>query len=173
MKKEKAVFFDRDGVINEDLGYVHKKGDFRFYDDFFACAKEFKKRGYRLVVITNQSGIDRGYFGIKDFLEISAYMQDSIFNRLGFCMDRIYFCPSRFDNARRKPACGLLLQAKQAYNLDMSACLMVGDKLSDMEAGYNAGLTRLFLISRGCNSRLLDSARHLFYANIATLSALY
>ncbi|RDU60399.1 HAD-IIIA family hydrolase [Helicobacter sp. MIT 14-3879] len=160
MQSQKAVFFDRDGVINEDLGYVYKIADFRFYEDFFLCAKKFKQYGYKLIVVTNQSGIERGLYNIKDFLTISAYMQECIYKRLKFYLDRIYFCPSLQDSVRRKPACGMLLQAKEAYHLDINHCIMVGDKISDVEAGYNAGLTKLFLLQRGDVSKQVSQTKN-------------
>ena len=137
MAKNKAVFFDRDGVINVDLSYVYKKEDFRFYDDFFPCVTHFKKQGYKLVVVTNQSGIERGYYTIKDFLSLSSYMQDYMQERLGFRFDRIYFCPLLHDTIRRKPASGMI-----------SKSCLVGDRLTDIMAAKNAGITKRYLLCR-------------------------
>lgn len=172
MKFNKAIFFDRDGVINDDLGYVHKIDDFRFYEDFFSCAEQFKKHGYKLIVVTNQSGIQRGLYTIKDFLILSCYMQGCIYERLGFYLDRIYFCPLLQDSIRRKPSPGMLLAAKETFALDMSKCLIVGDNISDVEAGYNAGLSNLFLLQRKLDDfsdmRDLNSKYH--YHKIRDLS---
>ncbi len=144
----KAVFFDRDGVINIDYSYVYKVEDFVFYDDFFASVDRFKKSGYKIVVITNQSGIERGFYSIKDFLFISKYMQDTIYKKLGFVLDRIYFCPLLNDAIRRKPAFGMITQAQQDLNLDLTQSLLVGDKQSDVLAGKGANIPHLYLINR-------------------------
>ena len=146
--ESKAAFFDRDGVINVDLSYVYKQEDFIFYEDFFSCAKHFKKKGYKLVVVTNQSGIERGYYTIKDFLKLSAYMQDSMQKRIGFKFDRIYFCPLLNDTIRRKPASGMIIQAKIDLNLNLSESLLVGDRLSDILAAKNAGISKRYLLCR-------------------------
>lgn len=144
----KAVFFDRDGVINIDSNYVYKIQDFLFYEDFFEIALYFKQKDYKLIVITNQSGIQRGYYNIMDFLKLSKYMQNEIFKKLGFYLDRIYFCPSIDDTVKRKPAPGMILQAQQDFLLNLTTCYLVGDKMSDIEAGINAGIPHLFLLKR-------------------------
>lgn len=148
MLENKAVFFDRDGVINVDSSYVCRKEDFIFYDDFFSCIPHFKKRGYKLVVVTNQSGIERGYYTIKDFLAISAYMQDSMQKRVGFTFDRIYFCPLLNDTLRRKPASGMIMQAKLDLNLNILDSMLVGDKPSDILAAKNADIKNRYLLCR-------------------------
>ncbi|RDU72570.1 HAD family hydrolase [Helicobacter aurati] len=170
MQCQKAIFFDRDGVINEDLGYVHKIADFRFYEDFFPCVAKFKQHDYKLIVVTNQSGIERGFYTVKEFLALSAYMQECIYKKLGFYLDKIYFCPSFRDSSRRKPAPGMLLEAKRAYNLDMDDCIIVGDKLSDVEAGHNAGLKKVFLLQRQHECFTHSASSH--YCVITTLSQL-
>lgn len=163
MAKNKAVFFDRDGVINVDLSYVYKKEDFRFYDDFFPCVTHFKKQGYKLVVVTNQSGIERGYYTIKDFLSLSSYMQDYMQERLGFRFDRIYFCPLLHDTIRRKPASGMIIQAMNDLDLDLSESYLVGDRLTDIMAAKNAGITKRYLLCRDKkheNSAELDKGEY-------------
>ncbi len=145
---QKAVFFDRDGVINIDYSYVYKIKDFEFYDDFFISIKSFKENGYKLVVVTNQSGIDRGYYSIIDFLHISKYMQEEIYKQVGFTLDRIYFCPLLNDTTRRKPSPGMILQAKKDLNINLEESYLVGDKKSDIMAGANAGIKNLYLINR-------------------------
>ena len=175
MTKNKAVFFDRDGVINVDLSYVYKKEDFRFYDDFFSCITHFKNRGYKLIVVTNQSGIERGYYKIKDFLSLSAYMQDYIKKQLGFCFDRIYFCPLINDKIRRKPASGMITQAMNDLDLNLSESYLVGDRLTDIMAAKNAGITKRYLLCRNKkndkptildeNDYILIDTLTLFYPN--------
>lgn len=144
----KAVFFDRDGVINVDSGYAYRIEDFIFYEDFFHCITHWKKAGYKLIVVTNQSGIERGYYTIKDFLKLSAYMQDSMKKRVGFLFDRIYFCPLLHDMVRRKPASGMIMQAAKDFAINLSESYLVGDKLSDVEAAKNAGIAKRYLLTR-------------------------
>lgn len=145
---QKAIFFDRDGVINFDLGYVHKIKDFIFYSDIFYFLEKSKNKGYKLIIITNQSGIDRQLYSIFDFLKLSKYMQNDLYNRIGFNFDRIYFCPNLI-SYDRKPNPGMLLKAKIDFNLDFKSCILIGDKLSDLESGLNAGIPirNLFLIN--------------------------
>lgn len=173
MKTQKALFFDRDGVINKDFGYVFRVSDFEFYDDFFAVARRFKKRGYKLIVITNQSGIDRGYFSVLDFLALCKYMQGRIFDRLGFCMDRIYFAPFLNDNVLRKPAPGMILKAANDFNLNLSECVLVGDNLSDIKAGFNAGIQRLYLLNRNFKDSKNIESKSIDFRIINTLDALH
>lgn len=153
----KAVFFDRDGVINIDLSYVYKKDDFVFYEDFFPCITFFKKQGYKLIVVTNQSGIERGYYTIKDFLILSAYMQDYIKKNVGFTLDRIYFCPLLNDTVRRKPASGMIMQAMYDLDLNLSESLLVGDRVSDILAAKNAGIGKKFLLCREKIEKNIDT----------------
>lgn len=169
---QKAVFFDRDGVINKDFGYVHKIQDFEFYDDFFECATYFKSKDYKLIVVTNQSGIERGYYSTQDFLALSKFMQDSIFMRLKFRLDRIYFCPFLNDSTRRKPAPGMILQAMQDFSLNLSESMLVGDNLSDIKAGQSAGVGRLFFINRD-NKNIESSKDFTIIANLRQMYRIY
>ncbi|PAF50086.1 hypothetical protein BKH43_06230 [Helicobacter sp. 13S00401-1] len=168
---QKAVFFDRDGVINIDTNYTYKIEDFHFLEDFFDIARFFKARKYKLVVVTNQSGIERGFYNVQDFLTLSAYMQRSLKAKLGFEMDQIYFCPF-LNSIHRKPNAGMLLRAKRDLNLDLSKSVMIGDRLSDMEAGFNAGIKSLYLIQdKTVRSKDKDASHRLElgYKNIDSL----
>ncbi|MDU7693566.1 MAG: HAD family hydrolase [Helicobacter sp.] len=154
----KAVFFDRDGVINEDLGYVSKIADFTFKDGIFELLEFFKKRNYNLFVVTNQSGIGRGFYSMDDFFELSIYMQTKISERLGFSFDKIYFCPHiEDDNCDcRKPKSGMILQARDEFKLDLSSSFLIGDKISDIEAAKEAGIGHKILLSNETHNNLKD-----------------
>lgn len=169
MEENKAVFFDRDGVINVDLSYVYRQEDFIFYDDFFPSVTHFKKKGYKLVVVTNQSGIERGYYTIIDFLKLSAYMQDCMQERIGFTFDRIYFCPLLNDETRRKPASGMIMQAKYDLNLNLKNSLLVGDRLSDVLAAKNAGISKRYLLCREQTNNIQEHGSIKDYEIIETL----
>ena len=90
--EKKALFLDRDGVINEDFGYVFKIEDFKFIDGIFEILKEFKKRDFLIIIVTNQSGIQRGYYTTKDFEILADYMKAE-FKKRDIDIDKVYFCP--------------------------------------------------------------------------------
>jgi len=143
----KAVFLDRDGVINEDKGYVYRIEDFVFIDGIFEKLKKYQDEGYLLIVVTNQSGIGRGYYTQEDFEKLTKYMLDE-FAKREIKITKVYHSPYKpEDNAScRKPNPGMLLQAKEEFDIDMKNSIMIGDKQSDMEAGKNAGVGTLILV---------------------------
>ena len=142
--KTKAVFLDRDGVINIDHGYVYKIEDFEFVDGIFDELKSYKKEGYIFIVVTNQSGIGRGYYSEEDFLKLTDYMI-SEFEKEGIEIKKVYHCPhAPEENCEcRKPKPAMLLKAKKEFGIDMKSSVMIGDKKSDMEAGESAGVGKL------------------------------
>jgi D-glycero-D-manno-heptose 1,7-bisphosphate phosphatase len=151
--KKRALFLDRDGVINEDTDYLHCIEDCVFIDGIFDLVAAFVARGYAIVVVTNQSGIARGYYGEAEFAALMGWMRAE-FVRQGARIDAIYHCPDhptdgigryRRENPWRKPGPGMLLQAAADLDLDLSGSLIIGDKESDMAAGRAAGLGTLVL----------------------------
>jgi len=144
----KAVFLDRDGIINVDHGYVYRPQDMEFVPGIFELCTYFRQLGYQLVVVTNQSGIGRGYYSEADFHQLTDWMKQEFAHR-NVPLDGVYFCPHHPESAEgdylkdcdcRKPQPGMLLQAASDLKLDLSQCLMVGDKLSDMQAAQAAGV---------------------------------
>jgi D-glycero-D-manno-heptose 1,7-bisphosphate phosphatase len=153
----KALFLDRDGVINLDTGYLHKIEDCVFVDGIFELAVAFAERGFTIVVATNQAGIGRGYYGEAEFRTLMAWM-GAEFARRGAAIDAVYHCPDhptegigvyRRENPWRKPGPGMLLQAAQDHGLDLAASWLIGDKASDIEAGRAAGVGTLVLLQAG------------------------
>lgn len=154
-----ALFLDRDGVINVDHGYVHRSEQVEFVPGIFELVAAATARGWRVVVVTNQSGIGRGYFGVGDFQRLTEWMR-SHFAERGGTLDAVYHCPHhpreagadyRRDCPDRKPAPGMLLRACRDLQLDMAASVLVGDRLSDLEAARRAGVgTRLLFDPEGC-----------------------
>lgn len=146
---QKAIFLDRDGVINVDKGYVYRKEDFEFAPKVFEALKYFQSKGYILIIITNQSGIARGYYLEEEMQSLHSYMQDE-FRKNNIEIKKIYFCPhSPLENCLcRKPNPKMLLDAKLEFNIDMKNSWVIGDKESDVQAGFNAGVTNLILIGK-------------------------
>lgn len=143
--KNKALFLDRDGVINVDYGYVYQIEKFDFMDGIFDFCLKAQEKGYKIIVITNQSGIERKYFTEKDFEKLNNYMINE-FRKRGIEIMDVFYCPSADDkNEDRKPNSGMFLKAKNKYNIDMSKSISVGDKERDIEASRKAGVIKNFL----------------------------
>lgn len=143
----RAFFLDRDGVINVDHGYVFCAENFKFMADIFPVLRGLSAKGYLLVVVTNQSGIGRGYYSEEDYQKLMNWMLERL-SCEGIEVSAVYSCPHSPEEGCdcRKPAPGMLLQAKQELGLDMSESWMIGDKASDMDAAKAAGIpNRVFL----------------------------
>ncbi|MGX3045043.1 D-glycero-alpha-D-manno-heptose-1,7-bisphosphate 7-phosphatase [Helicobacter sp. T3_23-1056] len=167
-KSVKAVFFDRDGIINKDIGYVYKQEDFEFQDGIFDLLRFCKERGFLLLVVTNQSGIGRGFYTLEDFKKLSLYMQEQIKARLGFKFDSIYFCPhSPDENCEcRKPKSAMIEQAKKDYNVNLDESFIIGDKITDMQAGQAGGIRHKLFVSKAFSAQV----KHI--SNLHTLATL-
>lgn len=144
------IFLDRDGVINEDYGYVHSPENFHFKRGIKAALNSLQSIGYRFVIITNQAGIARGYYSIEHVDILHHYMLTELAHD-GIKIDAIYFCPHHPDYGLKKPcSCrkpqpGMIYQAFQDLNVDSYASWLIGDKISDIEAGITAGLKSILL----------------------------
>ncbi|MFM5465556.1 D-glycero-beta-D-manno-heptose 1,7-bisphosphate 7-phosphatase [Aeromonas simiae] len=147
-----AIFLDRDGVINEDTGYVSQVDDFHFLPGTIEALQLLKKKGYLLVVVTNQSGIARGYFSEADFMNLTEWMDWSLADR-DVDLDGIYFCPHHPEHGPacdcRKPEPGMLLAATKELDIDLPSSYMVGDKTADIQAGIKAGVGTNVLVRTG------------------------
>lgn len=152
-----AIFLDRDGVINKDKGYVSQIDDFEFLDGSIEAMQLLKQYGYLLIVITNQSGIARGYYSEEEFMTLTEWMDWSLADR-GVDLDGIYFCPHhpekgigeyKQDCTCRKPNTGMLDSAAEELEIDFANSYLVGDKLSDIQAGQKAQLKGCYLVSTG------------------------
>ena len=140
----KVLFLDRDGTINIDYGYVCQIEKFVLVDGILDLAKAAKQKGYDLIVITNQSGIERGYYTDADFQKLTDYMK-KIFKENETPLLDVFYCPS-LSGKDRKPNPGMFLKAKEKYQIDMQNSFSVGDKKSDVEAAQKAGVGHNFLI---------------------------
>lgn len=150
----KALFLDRDGVINIEKNYVHKIEDFEFVDGIFELTKYYQDKGFLIIVITNQAGIGRGYYTEEDFHILNNWMIEQ-FKKNGVTITEVYYCPYhpvhgmgeyKKDSYDRKPNPGMILKAREKYNIDLGESLLIGDKESDIQAGKNAGIVKNFLI---------------------------
>jgi len=145
----KALFLDRDGVVNVEKNYLHKVDDFEFIEGIFELCLHYQKLGYLIFVVTNQSGIARNYYTSEDFDKLSSWMINQ-FEEKDIKISQVYYCPHHPDITGdclcRKPNPGMLLEAKEQYNLDMKNSIIVGDKESDIMAGYNAGIKEAYLL---------------------------
>jgi len=159
----KAAFLDRDGVINIDKNYVSKKEDFEFSEGIFELLHLLQQKGYLLIVITNQSGIGRGYYTLEDFTSLSLWMKDRL-EKEGIVIDDIFFCPHSPEESCecRKPSAGMIEKARAKYDIDIDSSLIIGDKDSDMQAGVKGGIkNRIFIAGKEGE----DSANATFFAN--------
>ena len=146
----KTIFLDRDGVINKEIHYLHKINDLEFVDGIFDVCIHFQNLGYQNIIITNQSGIGRGYYEESDYQKITNWML-SKFNGYGVKILDIFHCPHAPDSNCncRKPKPGMLLNAKTKYGIDMKRSWLIGDKETDIQAANNAGINQTILIKSG------------------------
>ncbi len=151
---QKAVFLDRDGVINIDKAYVYRKEDFEFCQGVFEALKHFQSLGYLLIIVTNQSGIARGYYSEKDFETLMTWVQEELLH-VNIKLDAIYHCPHAPDDgcSCRKPKSGMLEEAIRAFDIDVRQSWMIGDKPSDIEAARHVGIEKTILIGNTPNSQ--------------------
>lgn len=154
----KAIFLDRDGVINVDKAYVSKIEDFEFCEGVFEALIHFQTLGYLLIIVTNQSGIGRGYYSEEDFQKLTAWMQKELLH-VKIKIDAIYHCPHApiLNCSCRKPKSGMLLQAIEDFNIDVKSSWMIGDKQTDIEAALGAGVTNTILLGKTGVNLILDT----------------
>ncbi len=149
----RAVFLDRDGTINVEKGYVHKVEDFEFIPGAPLAIKMFKNAGFLVIVVSNQSGVARGYYSIDTVRRLHEHM-DRELARHGTSVDAYYICPhhpqgmvEEYAKACdcRKPGPGMIMKAARDFSLDLASSFLVGDKQSDVEAALNAGCRPVFI----------------------------
>lgn len=156
----RALFLDRDGIINVDKGYVHDAKDFEWMPGIFELARTAIDLGAALVVVTNQSGIARGYYTEDQYQALTAWMS-ARFTDEGVPLTDVFHCPhlkgpDGLDHPMRKPNPGMLHAARDAHGIDMSASAMLGDKWTDMEAAISAGVGHMALVGHMIEERLSD-----------------
>ena len=145
-KMNKAVFLDRDGVINADYGYVHTVEKFEFLPRVIEALAKLADSDYLIIIITNQSGIGRGLYTLDDFEKVMDYMDNELAGE-GIVVDDVFYCSHDPDEncECRKPKPKLILDAAAEHNIDISKSWMVGDKNADVMCGKNAGCKTVFV----------------------------
>lgn len=144
MAERRALFLDRDGTINIDRHYVHRIEDFEWVPGIVELCRAAQKKGYDIVVITNQSGIERGYFTEADYERLTAHMR-AAFAAEGVTLLDVLHCPY-LNHPDRKPAPGLFRKAQAKWGIDMAASYSLGDKPRDVQAGCAAGVGHNYLL---------------------------
>lgn len=152
---QRALFLDRDGVINVNHGYVHSKDNFDFIDGIFDLVRTARSLGYRVAIVTNQAGIGRGYYSEEQFHELTAWMCER-FEHYDAPIDKVYYSPYhptagigeyRQHEDTRKPGAGMILKAQRELGLSLEGSVLIGDKASDILAGITAGVGLNILFS--------------------------
>ena len=151
---ERALFLDRDGVINEEVGYLIRPDDVRFVHGIFSLCRTARRLGFRIVVVTNQSGIAREFYTETQFHSLMEWMRAEL-RREDIELDAVYYCPYhpehgvgrwRREHEDRKPGAGMLRRAAREFGTELRESLLVGDRCSDVAAANSAGLRQAFLL---------------------------
>lgn len=154
LSPKRALFLDRDGVINEEVGYLHRPTQVQFVTGIFSLCRTAAALKYRIIVVTNQSGIARGYYTEDDYFQLTTWMREQM-AREGVTFDAVYHCPFhpehgigkyKREHEDRKPGIGMLLRGALEFGLELGECVLVGDRCSDIAAANAAGLRQAFLV---------------------------
>jgi D-glycero-D-manno-heptose 1,7-bisphosphate phosphatase len=158
----KAIFLDRDGVVNKEVNYLHKTNNFEFTNGIFNACKHFTNLDYKLIIVTNQSGIARGFYSDSDYEKLNQWMINQFKSHDILILDSFH-CPHlpQAMCSCRKPKPGMLISAKNKYKISMSESWMIGDKASDMEAAVSAKISNtIFLMDSHNTDEPLENAKY-------------
>jgi histidinol-phosphate phosphatase family protein len=146
----RALFLDRDGTLIADRHYLHRPEEVEFLPGALAALRRLRDAGFALVVVTNQSGVGRGYFTMGDVDRVHAHISRES-EPVGVLFEAFYTAPEAPDQPSRgrKPSPQFLFDARDSLGIDLAGSYMVGDKMVDLEAGWNAGVSRSFLVRTG------------------------
>jgi D-glycero-D-manno-heptose 1,7-bisphosphate phosphatase len=150
----RAVFLDRDGTIIVEKDYLHRPEDVEIFPGAGAALKQLQDAGFKLFIVSNQSGVGRGYFTMADVERVNARLCEFL-ARDGVRFEKIYIAPEAPDQPSRgrKPSPQFVSDARDEFNLDLSQSYMIGDKLSDLECGWNAGVKKCILVRTGYGAK--------------------
>lgn len=151
----RAVFLDRDGTLIAEKNYLSRPEDVEIFPGAGAALKRLRDAGFKLVIVTNQSGIGRGYFTLADAERVNEHLCRE-FARDGVVFEKIYIAPEAPDQPSRgrKPSPQFLLDARDEFQIDLARSFMIGDKLIDLECGWNAGVKKSILVRTGYGAKL-------------------
>lgn len=151
----RAVFLDRDGVLNEEKNYLHRVEDFVLLPGVIPALQKLSAAGFALFIVTNQSGIGRGYFTLADVEKLHAHMLGE-FEKAGVTTRKIFLAPEVPDQPSRgrKPSPQFLFDARDEFGLNLARSFMVGDKWIDLECGWNAGVQKSILVRTGYGAQV-------------------
>jgi len=151
----RAIFFDRDGTLIEDKDYLHLPEEVRIFPGVPEALARLQQAGFSLIMITNQSGVGRGYFTMADVDRVHAFLQQEC-GRAGARFEKIYVAPEApgVPSHGRKPSPQFLFDAREELGIDLARSYMIGDKLIDLECGWNAGVRRAILVRTGYGGKV-------------------
>lgn len=173
MDCNKAIFLDRDGTINIEKEYLYKIAEFEYLPGAVKALDLFQKAGYLIIIITNQSGIARGYYTEEDYRILTSWMLEDL-KKKGVEVSRVYYCPHhpsakvekyRMDCGCRKPKLGLYEQAVKDFELDLSACCAIGDKIRDCAVCNGSGCQG-YLIGANEKPEIIEAVKDEMFKNI-------
>jgi D-glycero-D-manno-heptose 1,7-bisphosphate phosphatase len=150
-----AVFFDRDGTLIEDKDYLYKPEEVVIFPGAAGALQSLQKAGFKLFIVSNQSGVGRGYFPMADVERVNQHLLQE-FGREGVRFEGVYIAPEAPDTPSRgrKPSPQFLFDARDEFGIDLARSYMIGDKLSDLECGWNAGVRQCLLVRTGSGAEL-------------------
>ncbi len=176
--KDKVIFLDRDGTINKEVNYLYKIEDFEFIPNTIEAIKIFHELGYKVIVITNQAGVARGYYKERD-IEILHEHIDRLLEKEGTYIDAYYYCPHHPEGIIkeysckcncRKPEVGMIEQAMKDYSIDLNNSIFIGDKEIDIQTGKKAGIGKCYLVKSGHSIDKKYTKAHAIFNNIFDIS---
>lgn len=171
---ERALFLDRDGVINEETNYLYRIEDVIWVKGIFSLCRTAQALGYRLIVVTNQAGIARAYYTVEQFDELMDWMRVEL-RREGVELDAVYYCPyhpvhgvgeNKREHEDRKPGTGMLRRGAKEFGVELSESVMVGDRCTDVLAANAAGLKQAFFI-QGTEENVCEGGRYIRVEELA------
>jgi D,D-heptose 1,7-bisphosphate phosphatase len=171
MKRNRAVFMDRDGTINEEVGYLSKLNQLKIFSSTFEAIRIINESGMKAVVITNQSGVARGFFN-KDFVNTVHARINEMLQKKGAFIDRFYYCPHhptegsgvyKIDCGCRKPEPGMFLKAAEEMDINLASSYMIGDMPKDIQAARSAGVKGI-LVQTGYEGNVIPAGNPVYTA---------
>lgn len=153
----RAIFLDRDGTLNEEKNYLHKVEDVVIFPGVGPALRRLQDAGFKLFIITNQSGVGRGYFTLDQAHQVNAKVEE-LFAADGVRFEKIYIAPEAPDQPSRgrKPSPQFLFDARDEFGINLAESYMIGDKLIDLECGWNAGVKHSILVKTGYGAKTAE-----------------